>query len=98
MANSSELINACGLKRKFDVNEIEQCVLIPKKLSTGQPTKIYNERLMFIKLINITESKIMGISDYEICLHRCVLLNNTTLKLRAEMTESYYNVPTADKQ
>ena len=94
MANSSE----CGLKRKIDTNEIERCVSLPKKLSTGQPSTKYNKRLLFIKLINITDNEIMGISDFEKCLHICVLLNNATLKLRAEMTKLHYNVPTADKQ
>ena len=92
------MANSSAYKRKFDIHEIEQCDSMPKKLSTGHHTNKYNERLMFSKLINITENKIMDISDYEICLHRYVLLNNTTLKLRAELTELYYNVPTADKQ
>ena len=92
------MANSSAYKRKFDIHEIEQCDSMPKKLPTGHHTNKYHERLMSIKLINITENKIMDISDYEICLHRCVLLNNTTLKLRAELTELYYNVPTADKQ
>ena len=83
MANSSE----CGLKRKYD----EEFIFVPKKLSSLQHSNKYNKlqnervKLMYIKVNNITKRKLMAIDDCEICLHRCVLLNNTMLKLQADI-------------
>ena len=91
MANSNDISNTCGLKRKYDIHDIEEFISVPKKLSSLQHSNKYNKqqnervKLMYIKVNNITKRKLMAIDDCEICLHRCVLLNNTMLKLQADI-------------
>ena len=90
MANLNDISNTYGLKRKNDIN-IEEFIYVPKKLSSLECSKNYNKqqnerlRLMNIKVNNITKHKLMEINDSDECLHRCVLLNNTRVKLQADI-------------
>ena len=91
MANSNDISNTCGLKRKCDITDIEAFISVPKKLSSLEYSKKYDKqqterlKLMYIKVNNITKRKLIAINDCDECLHRCVLLNNTRVKLQADI-------------
>jgi hypothetical protein len=87
MAASINVSSDRGVKRKFDSIDIEDLLFTPSNSELSKKQQHDRLILLYNKVMNITETKMGRISNIELCLHRCVLMDQTHQKLYAVYCE-----------
>ena len=88
MATSINVSSDRGVKRKFDSIDIEDLA----NSELGKKQQHARLGLLYSKVMNITKTKMVRISNAELVLHRYVLLNQTLKEMNVVLCETENNI------